>query len=94
MNVPNDITELAINELINNLFKQIDVDAIENLDEHRKKVLDMIAKIPSKDALIIKKSDGRIKLYVINGDSLKFKEKPTMIELQSIIEKKLDQLQK
>jgi len=94
MDIMGDVTEMAINELLDNIFKQVDAEAIEDIDKHREKVLGMIEKIPSKDVLIITKAAGKIKLLVSGRDDLEIKKKPNIIDLQAIIENKLDDLKK
>lgn len=94
MDIINDITTMAIEELIDNAFKQIDIEAIEDLQAQKEKVLGWIDKIPPKDVLIIAKIDGKIKVIIQPSSKLTFKSKPTIIDLQDIVEKKIQQLTK
>lgn len=95
MDIMNDVTELAIMELIDNAFKHLDVEAIDDVKKQKEKVLGMIAKIPSKDVLIITKLNGKIVLLVQGRDDLKFiNKKPTKVDLQDIVERKFDELTK
>lgn len=94
MDILNDVTTLAIEELIDNAFKQIDIESITDIEKQKQKVLGMIAKIPSKDVLIVTKSNDKIILLVHGRDKLKFIGKPSKIDLQDIVERKFDELQK
>lgn len=95
MNPLNDITQLAIEELIDNAFKSLDVNAIDDVKKQKEKVLGMIAKIPDKDVLVIAKENGKIILLVQGKKDIQFIDsKPTRVNLQDIIESKFDDLTK
>lgn len=95
MNPLNDITQLAIEELIDNAFKSLDVNAIDDVKKQKEKVLGMIAKIPDKDVLVIAKENGKIILLVQGKKDIQFiNSKPTRVNLQDIIESKFDDLTK
>lgn len=95
MNPLNDITQLAIEELIDNAFKSLDVNAIYDVKKQKEKVLGMIAKIPDKDVLVIAKENGKIILLVQGKKDIQFiNSKPTRVNLQDIIESKFDDLTK